>query len=41
MEIIIFSFIAILVVYYLFGPTSKSEEKTFKSKDNWRGGFLI
>ena len=39
MEIIIFSFIAILVVYYLFGPTSKSEEKTFKSKDNWRGGF--
>ena len=39
MEIIIFSFIGILVVYYLFRPTSKSEEKTFKSKDNWRGGF--
>ena len=27
------------VVYYLFRPTSKIEEKNFKSKNNWRSGF--
>ena len=39
MEFLLFLAIGLFVVYYLFRPTSKIEEKNFKSKNNWRGGF--
>jgi len=39
MELLLFLGIGLFVVYYLIRPTSKIEEKNFKSKNNWRGGF--
>jgi cbb3-type cytochrome oxidase subunit 3 len=38
-EIVIFLLLIVLVVYYLFRPTSKREKDQFEDKDNWRGGF--
>ena len=38
-EIILGIFAFVVVGFYLFRPTSKQEEKDFKSKNNWRGGF--
>ena len=38
-EIILAIFVIVIVSFYLFRPYSKQEEKDFKSKNNWRGGF--
>ena len=38
-EIIIILLTIILVVYFLFRPTSKKEKDRFEDKDNWRGGY--
>tara|TARA_Y100001970_G_scaffold173699_1_gene212121 strand:- start:60 stop:179 length:120 start_codon:yes stop_codon:yes gene_type:complete len=39
MEVAFFLISIILVLFYLFKPITKSEEKNFKNKNNWRGGF--
>ena len=39
LEIIIILLTIVLVVYFLFRPTSKKEKERFEDKDNWRGGF--
>ena len=39
LEIIIILLTIVLVVYFLFRPTSKKEKDRFEDKDNWRGGF--
>ena len=39
MEIGIYLIFFILVLFYIFKPTSKLEEINFKNKNNWRGGF--
>ena len=39
MEIAFILISIILVLFYLFKPITKSEEKNFKNKNNWRGGF--
>ncbi len=39
MEIFIFLVFLVLVIYYLFRPTSKKEKDQFNDKSNWRGGF--
>jgi len=39
MEILIFLFCLVFVIYYLFRPTSKREKDQFNDKNNWRGGF--
>ena len=39
MEVAFFLISIILVLFYLFMPINKSEEKNFKNKNNWRGGF--
>ncbi len=39
MEIGLYLIFFILVVLYVFRPTTKLEEKEFKNKNNWRGGF--
>tara|TARA_B100001057_G_scaffold335641_1_gene336363 strand:+ start:587 stop:709 length:123 start_codon:yes stop_codon:yes gene_type:complete len=28
-----------VILFYLFKPVTKSEEESFKNKNNWRGGF--
>ena len=38
-ETILVILVIVVVSYYLFRPTSKQEEKDFRSKNNWRGGF--
>ena len=38
-ETIIILSLIVLVVYFLFRPTSKKEKERFEDKDNWRGGF--
>ena len=38
-EIILGIFVVVVIGFYLFRPTSEQEEKDFKSKNNWRGGF--
>jgi len=38
-EIILGIFVIVVAGFYLLRPTSKQEEKDFKSKNNWRGGF--
>lgn len=35
MELFIFLGAGLFIVYYLFRPISKIEEKNFKSKNNW------
>ena len=32
---ILFIIVGLLLIYYLFRPTSKEELKRFKDKDNW------
>ena len=39
LEIIIILLTVLIVVYFLFRPTSKKEKERFEDKDNWRGGF--
>ena len=39
MEIVIFLISIVIVFYYIFKPITKFEEKNFKNKNNWRGGF--
>ena len=39
MEIAIYLIFFILVLFYIFKPITKLEEKNFKDKNNWRGGF--
>tara|TARA_B100000900_G_scaffold137521_1_gene116469 strand:+ start:468 stop:587 length:120 start_codon:yes stop_codon:yes gene_type:complete len=39
MELFLFFFGVVFVLYYLFRPTSKEEKDNFNSKNNWRGGF--
>ena len=39
MELILITLCVFFVIFYLFRPTSKSEEENFKSRNNWRGGF--
>jgi len=39
MEVVLTLISIILVLFYLFKPISKIEEKNFKNKNNWRGGF--
>jgi len=38
-EIILFTLVIIIVLLYLFRPTSKNEKDHFDDKNNWRGGF--
>ena len=35
MEFLIFLIISLLVIFYLFRPTSKKELKKFEDNDNW------
>ena len=39
MEIALILVSALIVLLYIFKPITKSEEKTFRNKNNWRGGF--
>ena len=39
MEIAFFSIILVTILFYIFRPITKIEEKNFKNKSNWRGGF--
>jgi len=39
MEIGIYLISLILVLFYISRPITKLEEKNFKNKNNWRGGF--
>ncbi len=39
MEIGLYLVLFVLILFYIFKPTTKSEEKNFKNKNNWRGGF--
>tara|TARA_A100001035_G_scaffold259547_1_gene237079 strand:+ start:565 stop:684 length:120 start_codon:yes stop_codon:yes gene_type:complete len=39
MEVVLILISIILVSFYLFKPITKVEEKNFKNKNNWRGGF--
>ena len=41
LEIALFCLIIfiLIIIFYLFRPTSKIEEDNFNSKNNWRGGF--
>ena len=39
MEIGIYLILFILVLFYIFKPITNLEEKNFKNKNNWRGGF--
>ena len=39
MEVVLALISIILVLLYLFKPITKVEEKNFKNKNNWRGGF--
>ena len=39
MEIAIYLIFFILVLFYIFMPITKLDEKNFKNKGNWRGGF--
>ena len=38
-EILLFVFVLLVVLMYLFRPTSKNEKDRFNDKNNWRGGF--
>ncbi len=39
MEIALILISAALILLYILRPITKSEEKAFRNKDNWRGGF--
>jgi len=39
MEMYLFVIILFLILFYLLKPITKSEEDSFKNKNNWRGGF--
>ena len=39
MEFWLFLAFLIVVLFYLFKPVTVMEEKNFKNKNNWRGGF--
>jgi len=39
MEILGYLMFFILVLFYIFKPITKLEEKNFEDKNNWRGGF--
>ena len=39
MELLVILLVVVFLIFYLFRPTSKSEEDNFSSKNNWRGGF--
>ena len=39
MDFGIFLIFLVIVLLYIFKPITKSEEKHFKNKNNWRGGF--
>ena len=39
MELSIILLSVVFIIFYLFRPTSKIEEDSFNSKNNWRGGF--
>ena len=39
MEIGLYLILFVLILFYIFKPITKSEEKNFKNKNNWRGGF--
>ena len=39
MEISLFLLSIILAIIYIFRPISKTDEKEFRNKNNWRGGF--
>ena len=39
MDFGIFLIFLIFILLYIFKPITKSEEKNFKNKNNWRGGF--
>ena len=40
MEFLIFLIITLLVIFYLFRPTSKKELKKFEDNDNWSNMIL-
>ena len=39
MEIWLILISAAIVLFYIFSPITKIEEKAFRNKNNWRGGF--
>ena len=38
-ELLLSVFVLLVVLMYLFRPTSKNEKDRFNDKNNWRGGF--
>jgi len=38
-EILLSIFVLLIVLMYLFRPTSKNEKDHFNDRNNWRGGF--
>ena len=38
-ELLLSIFVLLVVIMYLFRPTSKNEKDHFNDKNNWRGGF--
>ncbi len=39
MEIWLILIYTAIILLYIFRPIAKSEEKAFRNKNNWRGGF--
>ena len=39
MEISLILISAALILFYIFRPIDESDEKAFRNKNNWRGGF--
>ena len=39
MEICLILISTALILFYIFRPINDSEEKAFRNKNNWRGGF--
>ncbi len=39
MEVWLILISAVLILFYILRPTTKFEEKAFRNKNNWRGGF--
>ena len=39
MDFGVFLIFLILILFYILKPITKLEEKNFKNKNNWRGGF--
>ena len=38
-EILLSIFVLLVILMYLFRPTSRKEKDHFSDKNNWRGGF--